>query len=135
MADYLTDRNGVVCHYCFKTIDLTALKRKKPRKRFLALLRLLGVPRSNFVITCPYCEVPTEYSYASDIKPIADIEQMKRVYQEEVTKYVEKYLDVKGDMIELLKDVAKKELLEVNNTKNSTQNQEQKPNKTLEHFR
>jgi hypothetical protein len=135
MVDYLTDKNGVFCHHCFATIDLTEIKWKPKPKWFKRIERLAG-PRSFFTISYPFCKESSTYTYDKDVKPIANIEQMKKVYQEEVVKYVEKYLDAKGDTIKLLTDVARQELLGIN-TKNDTHNQAQKIDKKeqLEHFK
>lgn len=135
MAEYLTDKNGVTCHACFVTIDLTKLERKET-PNWVKTLRKIADEPTHFMVTCPHCHEKRTYSYKDDVKPIADIEQMKKVYQEEITKFVEKYLDAKTDIVALLKEVAKQELLGTENSKDNTDKQsKEKSAQTLEHFK
>lgn len=75
MADFLTDRNGVICRGCFMTIDLTKLKRNEQPK-WVKILRKMTDEPSHFTVNCPYCKQKRTYSYSNDVKPISDLSQI-----------------------------------------------------------
>jgi hypothetical protein len=73
MADFLTEKNGVVCTTCFVTIDLTKTKPDEPTKwlkRFDKLFR----GRNWFTVTCPHCQQKHSYLY-SEVRPISNLTQ------------------------------------------------------------
>jgi len=69
LSQPLTDRNGIVCWECFKTIDLTSTKTKDAYRRVGFLRRLVTAP-DRFVVTCPFCGATRTYSYFR-VHPIA----------------------------------------------------------------
>jgi hypothetical protein len=73
MADFLTDKNGVVCHACFMTIDLTKIKFPEPSK-WLKVLVLFAGKRDWFVVTCPHCQKKDTYQY-SEVTPISNLKE------------------------------------------------------------
>jgi hypothetical protein len=82
MADLLTDRNGVICRGCFRTIDLTKLKRSEAPK-WVKILRKITDEPTHFTVVCPHCKQKRTYSYKDDVKPISDFkERINQVYKE-----------------------------------------------------
>lgn len=72
MTDFLTKRNGVVCHDCFNTIDLTEIKWKSNPTKIKKILTKIYGPSDLLSVTCPHCKNKSTYSIKGDVKPIAD---------------------------------------------------------------
>jgi len=69
MSAHLTDRNGVVCTECFKTIDLAANETRDAYRKVGLVQRFVMAP-DVFSVKCPHCGVSKVYAY-SDVRPIA----------------------------------------------------------------
>lgn len=83
MADFLTDKNGVVCHSCFMTIDLTQIKFPEPSKWHKRLELFVG-KRDWFRVTCPHCQKRDVYLY-TEVRPISDLKRK----MDELNKHAE----------------------------------------------
>lgn len=69
MSTPLTDRSGVFCRNCFRTIDLTEAKTRQAVHRVGLAKRMMANPTA-FTVTCPHCGKDSDYYYSS-IRPIA----------------------------------------------------------------
>jgi malonyl CoA-acyl carrier protein transacylase len=114
MTEHLTQNNGVVCHHCFKTIDLTKINWKSNSKWFKRLEKLFG-PRTFFTVSCPHCKQRSTYTYDKDVKPISDWEQKEPVYQKQIEQLIIKILETKVDNVQMAKELAIQELNEIIN--------------------
>lgn len=84
MADFLTERNGVVCPSCFFTIDLTQVKTDEYPKMVKALSRFFG--RVDwFRVTCPHCDKQNTHLY-SNVKPLSDLKDKLNALNKEQEK-------------------------------------------------
>jgi hypothetical protein len=81
MADFLTEKNGVYCHSCFMTIDLTQIKFKEKPKWFKILEKFVG-KRAWFLVTCPHCQKTDDYYY-NEVRPISNLKQKIKELNEE----------------------------------------------------
>jgi len=102
MSQPLTDRNGVVCKWCFATVDLTnmAKSRDETIKKHRELNkgknvptpygpilytkeRMTGIP--TIAVTCPVCNRESHFDY-SEIKPLAPSwESQKQLYESKLS--------------------------------------------------
>ena len=73
MADFLTDKNGVVCHTCFMTIDLTKIKFQESSK-WLKRFEVFAGKRDWFRVSCPHCQKKDTYLY-SEVRPISNLKE------------------------------------------------------------
>jgi len=78
----LTDRNGVICRRCYRTIDLTKLSlHKRPSNTAKSVLSSLVTPTNTTNITCPFCNQTAHY-YRRDVRPLASTwEEEKQIYE------------------------------------------------------
>ncbi len=69
-SGFLTSRNGLVCRYCAKTVDLAKVKMTRNINK--EYLRRLIMPRDwdPFRVICPHCKKKSTYDYYKDVKPI-----------------------------------------------------------------
>lgn len=73
MADFLTEKNGVYCHSCFMTIDLTTIKFKEAPKWLKIIQKFAGESRF-FSVTCPHCQKKGTYLY-TEVRPISNLKE------------------------------------------------------------
>ena len=78
MKESLTQRNGIVCRSCFKTIDLTTLEWKRFRHLSNPYENMYGT--SELSIKCPFCNQITRHS-RKEIKPIIDKNETEQKFQ------------------------------------------------------
>lgn len=84
MADFLTERNGVVCTSCFFTIDLTEVKTEEYPKLVKVISRIMGKP-DWFMVVCSHCQKKHSYRY-NEVRPISNLgKKLEELNKEEIS--------------------------------------------------
>jgi len=80
MSEPLNERNGIICHFCFVTIDLTKLgESKRGRPERSKVRSLFSTDRGYFRTKCPTCNQVGAYDF-DEVKPInPNIEQINDI--------------------------------------------------------
>lgn len=104
MKEFLTERNGVICRHCFRTIDLTEIKKKQLPKVIKIISKIVGPPEF-FNVKCPHCTNNASYSFRHDVKPIAYSEIKEIEDKKSLDIWKEKYQQVKIDAKTLAREL------------------------------
>lgn len=93
MADFLTEKNGVVCRSCFFIIDLTDVKTEEYPKMVRIFSRFMGKP-DWFRVICPHCNKRGIFDY-SEVRPISNLkgklDEANKQFEDDTTNQFRRY--------------------------------------------